>query len=397
VKKFSFELIKKDKTTRARAGIIHTPHGDIETPAFSVVGTKASVKGLDETDLKNAGSQVVLANTYHLYLRPGVDVIKKFGGLRKFMRWDGPMITDSGGYQVSFLWEPRPQSLHSSVGGQGGKVKIIEEGAIFRSHIDGSKHLLTPEKSMEIQSVLGADIIMALDQPMGNRFTEKQNKGAFERTLRWEERSYVHWKKLETNQALFGIIQGQTDKKLRTECLKFLLDMDFPGLAIGGEEIGVDPARTAASLDTIVDLLPDDKPLHALGLGGGPEGIFEAVARGVDIFDNSSVTRLARTGLLFIYPEDGGNKRNKFRVNIKNSKYKNNKKPISKECSCHTCENYSAAYINLLLLNNESLGVRLATIHNVQFINSLMYEIRKNVISGRFNSLKKHWLGRLKY
>ena len=385
MKPFSFELIKKDKSTRARAGIIHTPHGDIETPAFSVVGTKASVKGLDENDIRNTGSQVVLSNTYHLYLRPGVDVIEKFGGLREFMKWDGPMITDSGGYQVSFLWE-------SGKTDSRGKVKITEEGAIFRSHIDGTKHLLTPEKSMEIQHALGADIIMALDQPMGSRFTEKQNKIAFDRTLRWEERSFNHWKKLKSDQALFGIIQGQTNKKLRTECLKFLLKLDFPGLAIGDEEIGVDPARTAASLDTVVDLLPDDKPLHALGLGGGPEGIFEAIERGVDIFDNSSVTRMARTGILFISPEDGGAKLNKFRIDIKKSKFRGDKKPISKVCECETCMNYSKAYIHHLVVSNEPLGVRLTTIHNVYFINSLMKQIRNSILKSDFISLKKEWL-----
>ncbi len=386
MKDFSFELVKKDNKTLARAAVIHTPHGDIATPAFSVVGTKASVKGLDETDLKNAGSQVVLANTYHLYLRPGVDVIKKFGDLRNFMKWDRPMITDSGGYQVSFLWE-------SGKTDSRGKVKITEEGAIFRSHIDGSKHLLTPEKSMEIQKILGADIIMALDQPMGNKFTDKQNKIAFERTLRWEERSFNHWKKIKSKQALFGIIQGQANKKLRTECLKFLLALDFPGLAIGDEEIGVDPARTAASLDTIVDILPDNKPLHALGLGGGPEGIFTAVERGMDTFDNSGITRMARTGVLYIYPEDGGSKLSKFRIDINKSKFRGVKKPISKICKCHTCLNYSSAYVHHLLANSEPLGVRLSTIHNVYFINDLMNEIRKNILNGQFNSLKKYWLG----
>lgn len=390
MRKFSFELVKKDGETRARAGVIHTANGDIETPAFSVVGTKASVKGLDETDLKNAGTQVVLANTYHLYLRPGTDVIKKFGSVREFMRWSGPVITDSGGYQVSFLWGGGTTDSRD-------KVKITENGAVFRSHIDGSKHLLTPEKSMEIQKVFGADIVMALDQPMGRRFTDKQNKIAFERTLRWEERSFIHWKKIKSTQALFGIIQGQTDKKLRTQCLKFLLEMDFPGLAIGDEDIGVDPARTAASLDTIAELLPDNKPLHALGLGGGPGGIFAAVERGVDIFDNSSVTRMARTGLLFVHPEDGGSIENKYRINIERSSYRDSKRPISKTCKCYTCAAYSVAYVHHLLVNHEPLGVRLATIHNVYFINDLMRTIRRSITEGWFNSLKRHWLGSMKY
>lgn len=389
---FSFELRRKDKKTKARSGIIHTPHGDIHTPAFSPVATKATVKSLTPEELLNAKGQVVLGNSYHLYLRPGTKVLKEFGGFAPFMKWNGPTITDSGGYQVSFMW-----TKELVAGEHAAKVKITDEGAKFRSHIDGSLHLFTPKKSMEIQQILGADIIMAFDQPMSPRFTEKKNKEAFVRTLKWEEKSYQAWNENKMSsrkkyQALFGIIQGGTDKKLRKQCLDFILTTGFPGIAIGDESIGSDPKVTAMSLDTIAEYLPDDKPLHALGLGGGPEGIFEAVERGVDIFDNSSVTRIARTGLLFIHPEDGGNKVNKFRLDIKRTKFEAVKGPISKMCGCYTCKNYSTAYVHHLLINSEILGSRLATIHNVYFINNLMEKIKNAIENGDFVLLKKEWL-----
>lgn len=387
MKAFSFELIKKDKSTRARAGIIHTPHGDIETPAFSVVGTKGSVKGLDSVDIKNAGSQVVLSNTYHLYLRPGIDVIKKFGDLRDFMNWDGPMITDSGGYQVSYLWTKGSES--------GQSVKITDQSAKFRSHIDGSIHEITPEKSMQIQKILGADIIMAFDQPLKLTNSKRKNEESFRRTFDWEERSFRAWQKLNKKgnyQALYGILHGGTDKVVRKQFLDFILKTGFDGIAFGDETIGSDPALTAKGMDTVSELLPDDKPVHALGLGGGPEGIFTAVERGMDTFDNTGITRMARTGLLSVSPEDGGNIKNKFRIDIKKSKFKSEKSPISKNCNCYTCQNFSGAYIHQLLLNEEPLGVRLTTIHNVFFINSLMKKIRNSILTNNFISLKKHWI-----
>lgn len=383
---FAFELLQKDPSTLARAGIIHTSHGDIATPAFSPVGTKASVKGLDENDLKNTGSQVVLSNTYHLYLRPGVDVIAKFGGIRNFMKWDGPMITDSGGYQVSYLWT-RGEEV-------GQSVKISDNGAVFRSHIDGSTHEITPEKSMEIQKALGADIIMAFDQPMKVASSDRATKDAQRRSFDWEERSFMQWQKLNTNspyQALFGILHGGTDKRVRKAFLDFILSLNFDGIAFGDETIGSDPKLTAEAMDTVSGLLPEDKPVHALGLGGGPEGILTAVERGMDTFDNTGITRMARTGLLYVYPEDGGNIENKFRINIKKRVFRDSAKPISKTCECHTCRNYSAAYVHHLLLNAEPLGARLATIHNIHYINDFMKTIRESIIRHDFMSLKNHW------
>lgn len=380
-----FELIKKGNKTRARAGIIRTKHGDIKTPAFSVVGTKASVKGLDEKDLKDVGSQVVLANTYHLYLRPGTEVIKKFGSVREFMKWDGPMITDSGGYQVSYLWTKGDEV--------GQSVKITDQGAKFRSHIDGDWHEITPEKSMQIQKILGADIIMAFDQPIKLSDSDRKNKEALRRTFDWEARSFAEHKKLKSKQALYGILHGGLSKQVRKSFLDFILTTGFDGIAFGDETIGSDPALTARGMDTVSEFLPDDKPVHALGLGGGPEGIFTAVERGMDTFDNTGITRMARTGLLFIHPEDGGNRLNKFRIDIGKGKFGLSKKPISKICKCHTCLHYSSAYIHHLLVNYEPLGVRLTTIHNVHFINSLMNAIRESILNGRFTQLKKHWVG----
>lgn len=403
---FSFSLSKKDKKTKARLGVISTPHGEIQTPAFTVVGTRATVRGLSVEDLKVANTQAVLANAYHLYLSPGLETIKSFGGFPKFMKWSGPTVTDSGGYQASFLWDNAKHIIHKqsladfagSTNNSKSKIHITDKGVYFRSHIDGTKHLLSPEKSIEIQRVLGADIIMSMDQPMGYKYSDKENNKAYERTFKWEERSYQYWDKSKgindygNYQALFGIIQGQLDKSKRQRFLNFILSLNFPGIAIGDETIGSDPQVTAKSLDTITDLLPDNKPLHALGLGGGPEGIFEAVERGVDTFDNSSITRMARTGLIFIHPEDGGRKENKFRFDIKKTKSKNAKDPVSKICHCYSCINYSAAYIRHLLINREILGARLATIHNVYFINDLMNQIRKSIAGNDFISLKRHWL-----
>ena len=391
---FSFELISKDSKSHARCGVIHTLHGDIQTPAFSPVATKATLRSLDPEDIKKTNSQVVLGNTYHLYLQPGSRVIEQFGGFGPFMGWTGPTVTDSGGYQISFLWQSeknRKLKIQDQSEEVGGILKITDEGAFFRSHIDGSDHVLTPEKSIEIQKILGADIIMALDQPMGDTFTARQNTLAYERTVKWEERSFAHWKKIKSQQALFGIIQGGLDKKLRVKFLRFLVEMGFPGLAIGGKTIGSDPKITACALDTIADLLPPDKPLHALGLGGGPEGIFEAVQRGVDIFDNSSVTRMARTGLLFIYPEDGGSLQTKFRIDVARSKLKNKKEPVSKVCKCYTCQNFSTAYVTHLFASHEILAQRLASIHNVTFINNLMTQIRDAIHNNDFLVLKAHW------
>lgn len=392
---FSFQVQRREKRVRARTAIIKTAHGEIQTPAFAVASTRASVRSLDPVDLQLTHTQLVLGNTYHLYLRPGEMIIKKFGGFAPFMGWRGPTMTDSGGYQIAFLWKGTRESKEN--GENYGKVlKITDEGALFASHLDGSRHLLTPEKSMEIQRILGADIIMALDQPIGLNYPEKKKKEAFRRTMLWEERSFVAWKKQNPpagGQALFGIIQGDEGEDLRRQSLKFLLGFDFSGLAVGGQSIGVDPQITAKTLDGMADLLAEDKPLHALGLGGGPEGIFEAIERGVDLFDNTSVTRMARNGHLLVYPEDGGKPENKFRLDILKKRFQADKKPISRICQCYTCQHFPRAYLCHLLRSGELLGYRLASIHNVFFINDLTSRIRQAIKGNDFLVLKKEWLG----
>lgn len=422
---FSFEILAKDPHSHARAGIIHTPHGDIHTPAFIPVATRASVRALSPEDLIATGSQAVLANTYHLYLRPGVEVMRSFGGFGPFMNWHGPTITDSGGYQVSFLWEGKQDTERAH------SVKITDEGATFRSHIDGSEHLLTPEKSMDIQQALGADIMMAFDQPLSSKYSDKQNKEAFERSMRWEKRSFIQWQKnenikLETlnskqmistkssnnqmisdlkisdfelvsnlgdsglelaPQALFGIVHGGIDKEFVSRSCELIVELDFPGIAVGGEYIGSDPLLTAESLDVFNEFRDFDKPVHALGLGGGPEGIRAAIERGVDIFDNTSVTRMARAGLLFISEEDGGSPEDKFRIDITKKEFSNDNPPaggpISNNCSCYTCQNYSRAYIHHLIKSHEFLGFRLASIHNIAFVHGLIAELRDKILKFR--------------
>lgn len=378
---FSFEIIAKDPHSHARAGVIHTPHGDIQTPAFVPVATRASVRALSPEDLVDAGSQAILANTYHLYLRPGVDVMRQFGGFGPFMNWHGPTITDSGGYQVSFLWEGTQQDERAH------SVKIIDEGAIFRSHIDGSEHLLTPEKSMDIQQVLGADIIMAFDQPLSSKYSDQQNKEAFERSMKWERRSFAQWQKNESSklgadaQALFGIVHGGANREFVSRSCELITELGFPGIAVGGEYIGSDPLQTAEALDAFNEYRDFDKPVHALGLGGGPEGIKAAIERGVDIFDNTSVTRMARAGLLYVSKEDGGTNGNKFRIDITKAQYANEQGEISKGCTCYTCQNYTRAYIHHLIKSQEFFGFRLASIHNIHFINVLIENIRQGIIS----------------
>lgn len=411
--KFKFEITAKDKRSGARIGIIHTPHGIFETPEYTPVATTATLKALDTQDVIDCKSNVILANTYHLFLRPGLEILEQFGGFAPFMKWEGPTITDSGGYQVSFLRTKLKDkdwavSSETREGISGGMVKITDEGAKFRSYIDGTEHLISPEKSMEIQSVLNADIIMAFDQPVALDDSPKKKEESCNRTFKWEERSYGTWEQIQNRrkregkgfQALYGIIQGGLDKKLRRKFMNFILETGFSGIAIGDETIGVDPKVTAQALDTITDLLPDNKPFHALGLGGGPEGVFEAVSRGVDTWDNTSVTRLARSGILFIYPEDGGTRKNKFRQDMSKStpiksgfSNKSQKNPISKVCRCYTCQNYSAAYIHHLLVSRELTGLRLASIHNVHFMNDLMVRIRLAIKNNEFTELKKEWLG----
>lgn len=390
-KSFSFNVIARDKRTRARAGKIKTAHGAIETPAFVAVGTQASVKGLSPKDLKETGVQILFGNTYHLHLRPGEDTIKKFGGLGKFMSWNGPAITDSGGFQVFSLGQKKIKILQEDE--EANLVNITEDGVEFRSHIDGSKHMFTPEKSVEIQKKLGADIILAFDECAPHPSTYEYTKKAMKRTHGWALRSlkasrgkqFYPWK-----QALYGIIQGGVYKDLRKESAKFISKLDFDGIAIGGVSVGESKKQMRDVLDWVSPILPEKKPRHLLGIGE-IDDIFTAIERGMDTFDCVIPTRFGRYGIVFVSPPEG-NVKNKFRIDSNKTIFSKDKSPIAKDCNCYTCKNFTRAYIYHLFRAQELLAYRLASYHNVFFINNLVKKIREAILNDEFTKLKKQWL-----
>ncbi|MBN1692998.1 MAG: tRNA guanosine(34) transglycosylase Tgt [Dehalococcoidales bacterium] len=358
-----FTLLKT--TNSARAGELNTPHGRVLTPVFLPVGSQATVKTLTPDDIKSLGFDMLLANTYHLYLRPGIDVIKNLGGLHRFMVWDGAILTDSGGYQV-FSLSPL--------------CKISDEGAKFRSHIDGSEHFLTPELAVQYQEALGADIIMVLDECTAYGDSRKKVQQAMERTHRWAER--CHKAKTNNNQALYAIVQGGMFPDLRQASAEYLKKLDFPGYAIGGLSVGEPKDVTLPLIEQTDALLPQDKPRYLMGVGA-PEDLVEGVARGIDIFDCALPTRVARNGALFT---------RKGRINIRRAAYSKMDSPIDPSCDCYTCRTFSAAYVSHLFRSEELLGLRLATIHNLRFIRNLMNDIRKSIMDGTFQSFREDFL-----
>lgn len=359
---FKFELLKESKECKARLGKIHTNHGVIETPIFMPVGTKATVKTMTPEELKDMEAQIILSNTYHLFLRPGHELIKEAGGLHKFMNWDRPILTDSGGFQVFSLGKLR---------------KIKEEGVEFRSHIDGSKQFISPEKAVEIQNCLGSDIMMAFDECVPYPATYEYAKNSMERTTRWAARCKEAHKNTE-NQALFGIVQGSMYEDLRRESAKQITELDFPGYAIGGLSVGEPIDIMCEVMDYTVDLLPKDKPRYLMGVGS-PDYLFEAVERGIDMADCVLPTRMARHGAFLT---------SKGQLTIKNAKYKNDFSPIDENCNCYACKNYSRAYIRHLFSENEILGARLASIHNLFFLINLMKSIRISIMEDNFLEFK---------
>ncbi|MFH1286917.1 MAG: tRNA guanosine(34) transglycosylase Tgt [Candidatus Magasanikbacteria bacterium] len=400
-----FEVIHKDKNSNARTGILHTAHGNIETPEFMPVGTQGTVKSLDVQDLDTLGAQIILGNTYHLHLRPGENLISNFGGLHDFMGWNRPILTDSGGFQVFSLKhkniktfppvEDRPLAEKhmdknlSSV--QGSLVNIDNDGVSFRSYIDGSEHRFTPEKAIEIQHKIGADIIMAFDECTPDDANEKYAKRALARTHAWAKRCLIYHKNNTKNQFLFGIIQGAKHKELREKSAKVISSMDFDGIAIGGESIGYNMEATKKILDWVVPIIPKDKPIYTMGLGFSPFDLFEVVEKGVDMFDCVAPTRIARNGTLYISPEQGGCKKNKYRLNILNAAHRTDKNSIDSTCTCFTCKNHSRAYLHHLFKSNELLAYRLATLHNLHFFLSLMKQMREAIREDQFPGLKKSW------
>ncbi|NMA02413.1 MAG: tRNA guanosine(34) transglycosylase Tgt [Clostridia bacterium] len=361
---FKFELIKECKDTKARVGKLHTPHGIIETPIFMPVGTQATVKSLSPEELEDLGAQIILSNTYHLYLRPGHDLVQEAGGLHKFMNWDKPILTDSGGFQVFSLGDFRT---------------IKEEGVEFRSHLDGSKHLFTPEKVIEIENALGADIIMAFDECAPYPCSFEYAKDSLERTTRWAERcKKAHQRE---DQALFGIIQGGMYRELREQSAREIISLDFPGYGIGGLSVGEPKELMYEMLDYTVPLIPKDKPRYLMGVGA-PDNVVEGIMRGVDMFDCVLPTRIARNGTVM-------SKRGK--IVIRNAKYARDFRPLDSECSCYTCRNYSRAYIRHLLKADEILGLRLTSIHNLHFLLTLVKEIREAILEDRFLEFKEEF------
>jgi queuine tRNA-ribosyltransferase len=361
----TYELVKKCSKTGARAGRLHTPHGTFDTPIFMPVGTQATVKAISPEELKDMGAGIILSNTYHLYLRPGHELVKEAGGLHKFMNWDRGILTDSGGFQVFSLGELR---------------KITEEGVTFRSHIDGSKHFLTPEKATEIQMALGSDIIMAFDECVPYPADHDYARKSTERTTRWAERCKEAHKR--TDQALFGIVQGGMYKDLRTMSAKDLVSLDFPGYAVGGLSVGEPKPLMYEMLEHTVPLLPEGKPRYLMGVGT-PDCLVEGVMHGIDMFDCVFPTRVARNGTVMT---------SWGRLVVKNAEYAKDFRPLDEKCGCYTCQNFSRAYIRHLFKTDEIFGLRLTTIHNLHFLLQFMKEMRKAIIEDHFVEFREEFL-----
>lgn len=360
-----YELIKKSSDCNARLGKIYTNRGAIETPIFMPVGTRATVKAMNVDELKEIGSQIILGNTYHLYLKPGQEIIRMAGGLHKFMNWDKPILTDSGGFQVFSLGDIR---------------KITEEGVEFRSHIDGSKHFISPEKSMEIQNDLGSDIMMAFDECAPYPASYDYVKNSMGRTLRWLKRCKDYHKNTD-NQALFGIIQGGMFKDLRRESALATIDMDLPGYAIGGLSVGEPKEIMVEYLNYTTQFMPENKPRYLMGVGT-PDYLFEAVEAGIDMADCVLPTRIARNGTAMT---------SKGKLVIKNAKYAKDFAPLDDECDCYACRNHTRAYIRHLINVDEILGARLLSIHNLRFLLKTMENIRQAIREDRFLEYKKEF------
>ena len=367
----TFEITHVCKQSGARTGILHTPHGDVETPMFMPVGTQATVKFVSPEELKDIGSGVVLANTYHLWLRPGEDIVDQAGGVQKFMNYKGPMLTDSGGFQVFSLADRR---------------KITEDGVTFKNTLNGDTLFLSPEKSIQIQNKIGADIIMSFDECIPYPATREYVEKSTERTLRWALRGKQAHSRPE-EQALFGIVQGGDYEDLRKYCAEKLIEMDFPGYAIGGTSVGEDKETMYRMVKWASDALPFDKPRYLMGVGAVND-LLEAVSRNVDMCDCVLPTRIARHGTLMT---------SEGRISIRKAIYKNDFTPLDPECDCYTCRNYTKAYLNHLQRTNEGFGTRLMSIHNLRFLVKLMEDARKAIKEDRFNDFKEETLAKMKF
>lgn len=360
-----YELLKKDKQTGARLGIVHTPHGSFETPTFMPVGTQATVKTMSPEEIKGMDAGIILSNTYHLWLRPGHDIIREAGGLHKFMNWDRAILTDSGGFQVFSLSDMR---------------KIEEEGVHFRNHLNGDKLFLSPEKSMEVQNALGSDIMMAFDECPPYPASHEYMKASVERTSRWAERCITAHTNTD-KQGLFGIIQGGEYEDLRRQSAQDIISLDFPGYAIGGLSVGEPKDVMNRVLEFTTPLMPDNKPRYLMGVGS-PDSLIDGAIRGVDMFDCVLPTRIARNGTMFT---------KKGRLVIKGAKFARDFGPVDETCDCYTCKNYSRAYLRHLFKADETFGLRLASTHNLHFLMNLMKDVRQAIREDRLLDFKEEF------
>jgi queuine tRNA-ribosyltransferase len=367
----SFEIVARDRESNARVGLIKTPHGEFETPAFMPVATQGTVKTLSPRELEEIGIDIVVVNAYHIHLRPGEDVVAEASGIHKFMSWENPILTDSGGFQVHSLADLR---------------EISEDGVLFHSHIDGRKIFFTPERVMEIQMKIGADIIMAFDNPSPYPVSYEEAKRDLNLTLKWALRSLEEKKRIGSDQAIFGIVQGSVYPDLRIESSEELKEMGFDGYAIGGLALGEPKIERDKIVEITVEHLPEDKPRYLMGVGF-PEDLVDSIARGVDIFDCVLPTRNARTGTVFT----------RFgKIVVKNATYSRDFTPIDPLCPCYTCRNFTRAYIRHLFNAGEILAPRLATLHSLFFFSDLMRQIRKAIKEGKFSEWRRNFLNQYK-
>jgi len=381
---FQYKIKHSCKKSGARTGILSTPHGEVHTPVFMPVGTKATVKTLSPDELTNISSEIILANTYHLYIRPGEKLVKEMGGLHKWMSWNKPILTDSGGFQVFSL------SQQKEYGKDKGKtvstVKIKEDGVQFKSHLDGSAHFFTPEKVMQIEHDLGADIIMAFDECAPADSSESYFKKAMERTHRWLDQCIQKHNQLnskqEIPQALFPIIQGGLVPSLRQESAKYVSSKDLPGIAIGGLSVGESKSKMSEMINNIIPHIDQTKPRYLMGVGT-PEDLLNCIDQGIDMFDCVHPTRMARHGAFWTTTG---------RYTIKNEQFRTDESPLQKGCNCYSCQNFSKSYIRHLIFEKEILGLRLMSIHNLAFLINLTHQIRQHIEKDTFHIFKKSFL-----
>ena len=386
----SFKITKKDKKTKARAGVISTPHGEIETPIFIPVGTNGTVKSVSPRDLKEMGAQIILSNTYHLHLRPGEDLVKKFGGLSKFMSWNGPTMTDSGGFQVFSLGIGLEHGVGKLLREEESEAKprlnkITKEGVTFQSHLDGSKQYLSPEVSIEIQEKLGADLIVAFDDLESPKYNHEETETSLNLTEDWLVRSIKAVQRKD--QLLYGVTHGGSFKDLRVKSAKFV-DKHFDAIALGGAHKNKEDMQKI--VEWTISNVSEVKPRHMLGIGE-IDDIFELIERGIDTFDCVIPTRIGRTGYFFVSPKFG-NTKNRFRRDINKPQFTEDPRPLDENCTCYTCQNFSRAYLHHIFRNHELLSYSLISTHNVHFLIKLTKQIRIAILEDKFQNLKKAWL-----